>query len=96
MSQHRCHQNRRSFLQASILATGVPFLPGKGFAQSNESKSESFVPVRPITHGPKAHWFGYYDKLQFDPLNRFVLGMEVDFEDRPPTSSDSIKWMWAR
>ncbi|MEO2047607.1 MAG: hypothetical protein ABGX16_13660 [Pirellulales bacterium] len=91
MSQRRCHQNRRTFLKASILATGAPFLSGKGFAQSNESKSESFVPVRPITHGPKAHWFGYYDKLQFDPLNRFVLGMEVNYEDRPPTSSDSIK-----
>jgi len=46
--------------------------------------------VRPITHGPKHHWFGYYDKLQFDPSVRYVLGMEVDFEHRSPTAKDEI------
>ena len=38
------------------------------------------VTVRAITRGPKFHWFGYYDKLQFDPTGRYVLGMEVGFE----------------
>ncbi len=47
--------------------------------------------IRPITSGPKQHWFGYYDKLQFDPASRYVLGMEVDFESRPPTAEDVIK-----
>ena len=28
---------------------------------------EAWVPIRPITHGPGYHWFGYYDKLEFDP-----------------------------
>ncbi len=46
--------------------------------------------MRPITSGPKHHWFGYYDKLQFDPSNRYVLGMEVDFEHRSPTPGDVI------
>ena len=47
--------------------------------------------MRPITSGPKHHWFGYYDKLQFDPSNRYVLGMEVDFEHRSPTPGDVIR-----
>src|SRR5438105_12052453 len=48
-------------------------------------------PVRAITRGPKFHWFGYYDKLQFDPTGRFVLGMEVDFEHRSPKPDDEIR-----
>jgi hypothetical protein len=48
-------------------------------------------PVRAITKGPKFHWFGYYDKLQFDPSNRYVLGMEVEFEHRSPPADVPIK-----
>ncbi|MCD6392533.1 MAG: hypothetical protein J7M40_03400, partial [Planctomycetes bacterium] len=48
-------------------------------------------PVRTITKSPKFHWFGYYDKLQFDPTGRYVLGMEVDFEGRSPRPDDVIK-----
>lgn len=52
---------------------------------------EAEVPgVRAITRGPKFHWFGYYDKLQFDPAGRYALGMEVDFEHRSPRAEDSI------
>lgn len=47
--------------------------------------------VRQITRGPKHHWFGYYDKLQFDPTSRFVLGMQVDFEHRSPMADDQIQ-----
>jgi hypothetical protein len=46
---------------------------------------------RPITAGPSYHWFGYYDKLQFDPSGRYLLGMEVDFEHRSPRPDDVIK-----
>jgi hypothetical protein len=52
---------------------------------------EALPPVRAITKGPKFHWFGYYDKLEFDPSNRFVLGMEAAFENRKPTPDDAIK-----
>lgn len=48
-------------------------------------------PIRAITRGPKYHWFGYYDKLQFDPSSRYVLGMEVDFEHRSPRPDDVIR-----
>jgi hypothetical protein len=49
------------------------------------------VPIRAITKGPKFHWFGYYDKLEFDPTGRYVLANEVDFEHRSPRADDVIK-----
>jgi len=52
---------------------------------------DKLPPVRAITGGPKYHWFGYYDKLQFDPAGRYALGMEVDFEHRSPRAEDAIK-----
>ena len=47
--------------------------------------------VRPLTFGPKLHWFSYYDKLQFDPSGRYVLGMGVDFDFRTPRPDDVIE-----
>ncbi|HVE43161.1 MAG TPA: hypothetical protein VNM14_25015 [Planctomycetota bacterium] len=52
---------------------------------------DALPPVRAITKGPKFHWFGYYDKLEIDPGNRFVLGTETSFEHRSPTPEDTIK-----
>lgn len=49
------------------------------------------APARAITRGPHFHWFGYYDKLQFDASNRYVLGMEARFEHRSPTPADTIR-----
>ncbi|MDX2152982.1 MAG: hypothetical protein SFV54_19725 [Bryobacteraceae bacterium] len=49
------------------------------------------APVRAITKGPKFHWFGYYDKLQFDASGRYVLANEVDFEHRSPRAEDEIR-----
>jgi hypothetical protein len=66
-------------------AAGLAVFPRALFA-----KDEPLPPVRAITKKPKHHWFGYYDKLQFDPTNRFVLGMEVDFEHRSPEPDDSV------
>lgn len=51
---------------------------------------ETFVPCRAITTGPKHHWFGYYDKREFDPSNTLVLSNEVSFEGRSPTGDDKI------
>jgi hypothetical protein len=70
-------------------AAGLTAFP-RGLFAKDESLDESLPPVRAITKKPKHHWFGYYDKLQFDPTNRFVLGMEVDFEHRSPEPDDSI------
>ncbi len=55
------------------------------------SQKQTIPPVRAITRGPNYHWFGYYDKLQFDPAGRYVLGMETDFEGRSPRPGDVIK-----
>src|SRR4051794_6218855 len=52
---------------------------------------EGLPPVRAITRGPAHHWFGYYDKREFDPTGRYVLGMEVAFEHRSPRPDDVIK-----
>ncbi len=48
------------------------------------------VPVRIITRGPRRHWFGYNDKLQFDVSNRYVLCMEAGFEHRSPRPDDAV------
>lgn len=53
--------------------------------------SQELPVVQAITQPPNYHWFGYYDKWQFDPTDRFVLGMEVDFEGRSPTADDRIQ-----
>ena len=53
--------------------------------------AEKLPPVRAITRGPKFHWFGYYDKLQFDPTSRFALGVEGAFEHRLPGPDDILK-----
>ena len=58
-----------------------------GFAQETFQAS---VPVRAITQGPQGHWFSYYDKAQFSVDDRYVLGMEVDFQDRTPRPEDKI------
>lgn len=55
-----------------------------------ETACHAEIPFRVLTQGPKAHWFGYYDKQQFDSSDRYILGMEVDFEDRAPGSGDAI------
>lgn len=54
-------------------------------------KIETNVPSQVITQGPKSHWFSYYDKNQFDPTDCYVLGMEVDFDDRPPQPGDVVR-----
>src|SRR6185369_6838399 len=73
---------RREFLAQTAGAAAAFALPAQG---------AELPPVRAITKGPKFHWFGYYDKLEIDPTNRHVLGMEVGFENRTPTPDDVIK-----
>jgi hypothetical protein len=62
-----------------------------GLAGTSAFGQEKLPPVRAITKGPKYHWFGYYDKLQFDPTCRYALGMQVDFEHRSPRPDDTIR-----
>ncbi len=77
---------RRTFL-ASAAGAALSCSP----APAPRPAARAAPPIRRITQGPKFHWFGYYDKLQFDPTGRYVLGMEVDFEHRSPTPADVIR-----
>jgi hypothetical protein len=51
--------------------------------------TSSNVPVpRPVTHGDRFHFFGYYDKSPWDASGRFLLAQETDFMDRRPGPDD--------
>ena len=73
-----------------VVAMAAAVLSAPAIAGEGEPKMETHVPVRAITSGPQPHWFGYYDKFQFDPTDRYVLGMELKFEDRAPNAEDAI------
>lgn len=84
--------SRRTWLKTMVPAAAGLWAGGSRGAESEGwlGSSVARVPCRAITRGPGHHWFGYYDKLQFDPANRFVLSNEVDFEHRTPTADDRI------
>lgn len=79
--------HRRHFIKQSAAASlaMIAYQDIQSFIQDRD------ISVQPITQGPKYHWFGYYDKLQFNPTGRYALGMEVDFEHRSPAENDTIK-----
>ena len=84
--------NRRQFLRSVVshapaLGALAPLLA----RAAETAPDEKLPPVRQITQGPRFHWFGYYDKFQFSPDNRFVLGNEVTFEGRSPKADDAIR-----
>lgn len=96
---------RRAFLKraAAATATAATFpLSAAGWSASAAGRSaasrgagagglaDTEVPIRAITGRPAYHWFGYYDKLQFSPTGRYVLGMEVAFEGRAPEPEDFV------
>ena len=77
--------SRRNFLK-QLSAGAVASMTGSLMAETDLE-----IPVRALTHGPRYHWFGYYDKLEFDPTDRYVLSNEVTFEHRTPKASDVIR-----
>jgi hypothetical protein len=85
----RLSSTRRSFIKSSVAFCALPSIHQNTFLKAADESS--LPPIRTITKGPKFHWFGYYDKLQFDPTNRYVLSNEVSFEHRTPTADDTIK-----
>jgi hypothetical protein len=82
---------RRDFLQAGTCGAAALAVSPLAVREIPAAAPQTVFPTRRITHGPKHHWFGYYDKFQFDPTDRYVLGMEVDFEHRSPRADDEIK-----
>ena len=84
---------RPAFWQCQQLTAGVFvwLMVGAWLTQLSAADDASFPPLRFITSGPRHHWFGYYDKLQFDPTGRYVLSMQVPFEHRSPAADDVIE-----
>ena len=78
---------RRQFLGASLSGIALGALQARG----QDAPKSDFPPIRGITKGDGFHWFGYYDKLQFSPDNRFVLCNRARFEHRSPTAEDQIE-----
>jgi glycosyltransferase involved in cell wall biosynthesis len=44
--------------------------------------------TRPLTYGPRHHFFGYYDKCPWNASASLLLAHEVNFNDRPPNPDD--------
>src|SRR5262245_27670238 len=84
-------RSRRQFLQSVALAPALGSLAPRLLRAAEDGADEKLPAVRQITRGPRFHWFGYYDKLQFSPDNRFVLGNQVNFEHRSPRPDDVIQ-----
>jgi len=80
---------RRAAFRAGVGA--LAFAPAAMTQNPSDRNRGAIAPTRTITKPPGHHWFGYYDKDQFDPSDRFALGMRVDFEHRTPEPDDVIQ-----
>lgn len=82
-------------LSAAVLAACAPkqmaFDNPEGKVVSAENGSEIFVPYKQLTKAPGAYWFAYYDKLETDPTDRYVLAMKSNFESRSPKDFEEIE-----
>ncbi len=67
------------------------FLAGAAVAMAGTRCIGNDAPIRAITRGPRFHWFGYYDKLQFDPGSRYALGCEATIEHRLNNENDMLR-----
>ncbi len=75
----------------SALWAGLLLAVAAGSAAAVDSASfEAHVPCTCLTPAGTSHWFGYYDKFESDPTDRYVLAMQVGFDDRSPTADDVI------
>lgn len=84
---------RRFFLQS-----GLGLLGGILFSRNLTARDQTIpgvrdlcVPLKQVTKGPGYHWFGYYDKLQFDPSSRYALGMRTEIDRRSPGPDDALE-----
>jgi hypothetical protein len=74
---------RRAFLQAAAVSTTI----GAHVAFADVSNP---VPARAATKGPKHHFFGYYDKCPWDKTGRYLLAMQIGFNDRQPKTGEEL------
>ncbi|MCS7237044.1 MAG: hypothetical protein NZ899_02090 [Thermoguttaceae bacterium] len=81
----------KAFGQAGSAGLHAGIAPPSLAAEKVRQLLQAKFSVRKITRGPRFHWFGYYDKWQFDPTDRYLLGMEVTFDLRSPRPEDEIR-----
>ncbi len=86
----------RSYSRRTAIASGLASVAGLGSAGMDSLNAATPLaadnpPSRTITRGPLNHWFGYYDKWEFDPTGRYVLSNQVAFEHRTPRADDTIR-----
>lgn len=55
------------------------------------SVRQQILPVQAMTSGPRHHFFGYYDKTQWNRGETMAAAMEVGFIDRSPEEDDALK-----
>lgn len=90
--------SRRQFHRTTCAAavTGIAAWPWHQSASAEQASTgplETFVPTRSITRGPANHWFGYYDKREFDPSGRYVLAMRHHLRDVHPREKILSRWV---
>ncbi len=85
---------RRAFLQvvggavgASVLAHGRSrAMPGAPLP----AKRSAELPATALTRGPKAHFFGYYEKCPWSADGRYIAAHEIGFCDRQPRPGEPV------
>lgn len=75
--------DRRRFLAATATAITAASAPP-------DKVELTAVPVRPVSRGPKHHFFGYYDKCPWDATGRYLLAHEMPFADRQPKPGEAV------
>jgi hypothetical protein len=65
--------------------------PDNAQIEAADGKTKLYVAAKKITTLPGYHWFAYYDKIECDPGNRYVLSMKTPFEGRSPVPGDVIE-----
>ena len=85
------YATRRTFhrlLSTSLVAgTNLPNeagLCGSVCRENSTGPWKLLFPLGKLPRGPHHHWFGYYDKREFDPTGRLILANQVKFEEEPP------------
>jgi len=86
-------ENRRTFLKravAALAASGGATVVAERRTGGTTSRKTSYPPAHPVTFGPMNHFFGYYDKCPWDATGRYLLAMEVGFNDRQPEPGERL------
>jgi len=86
---------RRTFIKGAtgsmLVGAGAGRLaPIAGGGEASADAAPSNAVARAVTRGPKHHFFGYYDKCPWDKTGRYLLAMEIGFNDRQPKPGEPL------